>query len=123
MEMSESLKVNAFGIAFFAALTAALIATTYVLTKAPIEENIRQQKSAKLKEIIGTTKTDNDVFAQTITLNGSPFGYRTPIKAHVATLKDQVVTIVFQCRLKRATLEILIYWSVSMPIPVLPVSV
>ena len=95
MEMSESLKVNAFGIAIFAALTAALIATTYVLTKVPIEENIRQQKSAKLQEIIGTTKTDNDVFAQTITLNGSAFGYRTPIKAHVATLKDQVVTIVF----------------------------
>ena len=95
MKMSQSLKVNALGIGIFAAITAALIAITFVLTKAPIAENIRKQKSAKLFEIIGDTATDNDIFAQTITLDGSTFGYSNNIKAHLAMYKGEIKSIVF----------------------------
>jgi len=93
--MSQSLKVNAAGIGVFAAITAALIASTYVLTKTPIEQNIRSQKSAKLFEILGDIKTDNDVFSQTISLPGASFGYKTPIDAHLATLNGEIKNIVF----------------------------
>jgi len=93
--MSQSLKVNAAGIGVFAAITAALIASTYVLTKTPIEQNIRSQKSAKLFEILGDIKTDNDVFSQTISLPGASFGYKIPIDAHLATLNGEIKNIVF----------------------------
>lgn len=95
MKMSQSLKVNAFGIGVFAAITAALIATTFVLTKQPIKENIRQQKSEKLLEIIGDIQTDNDVFAQTISLEGKEFGYQDKIQAHIAMFQGQTKSIIF----------------------------
>jgi electron transport complex protein RnfG len=93
--MSQSLKVNAVGIGVFAAITALLIATTYVLTKAPIKENVRQQQSKKLYEIIGDTQFDNDVFEQVIELPGKAFGFDKPIKAQVAMLQDKVQTVIF----------------------------
>jgi len=95
VNMSQSLKVNAIGIGVFAAITAALIASTYVLTKTPIEENIRTQKSAKLFEILGDITTDNDVFSQTISLPGASFGYKTAIDAHLAKRNGKIENIVF----------------------------
>ena len=95
MKMSQSLKVNALGIGVFAAITAALISTTYVLTQAPIKANIHRQESKLLYEIIGNTQFDNDVFNQVLELPGSAFGYKTPIKAHLAMQGDKVQSIVF----------------------------
>lgn len=95
MNLSQSLRTNVSGIAIFAALTALLIAATYTLTKNAISSNIKEQASIKLYEIIGQTPFDNDVFAQTITLDGQPFGYSDPIKAHVATHQGKVQTLVF----------------------------
>ncbi|OUS21190.1 electron transporter RnfG ['Osedax' symbiont bacterium Rs2_46_30_T18] len=98
MNMQQSLKINAFGIGCFATITAALIAVTFVLTKAPIEENVRRQKTAKLYEIIPTNKFDNDLFTDTVELEGTEFGYSQNISAHVATVKGRVTTIIFPVR-------------------------
>ena len=95
MHMQQSLSVNALGIGCFAAITAALIAVTFVLTKAPIEDNVRRHKTAKLYEIIATDKFDNDLFADTIELPGTEFGYSKNISAHVATTAGRVTTIIF----------------------------
>ena len=95
MNMQQSLKVNALGIGCFAAITAALIAVTYVLTKTPIEENVRRHKTAKLYEIIPTDKFDNDLFSDTIELAGREFGYSESIKAHVASIDGRITTIIF----------------------------
>ncbi|EPJ44891.1 MAG: electron transport complex protein RnfG [Osedax symbiont Rs1] len=95
MNMSQSLRVNAVGIGIFAGITAAMIAITFVLTKAPIADNIRQQKSAKLFEIIGDSQIDNDIFSDTITLPGAAFGYEQEILAHRASFKGQLTSLVF----------------------------
>ncbi|EPJ53820.1 MAG: hypothetical protein OFPI_09160 [Osedax symbiont Rs2] len=95
MNMQQSLKINALGIGCFAAITAALIAVTFVLTKTPIEENVRRQKTAKLYEIIPTDKFDNDLFNDTIAIDGTEFGYSHNIKAHVASADGRITTIIF----------------------------
>ncbi len=95
MKLIQSLRTNVTGIAIFAALTALLISATFVLTKEAISSNIKEQASIKLYEIIGDTPFDNDVFAQTMTVDGEAFGYDDPIEAHLATLKGEVQTVIF----------------------------
>lgn len=95
MNMSQSLKVNALGIGAFSAITAALIALTFVYTKAPIEENIRQQKSAKLFEIIDQQTIDNDIFSDSMVIDGSALGYNQQITIHFGTHNGEVKTVIF----------------------------
>ena len=95
MKLLQSLRTNVTGIAIFAALTALLISATFVLTKDPISRNIKEQASIKLYEIIGDTPFDNDVFSQTITVDGKAFGYSQPIDAHIATHEGKVQTVIF----------------------------
>lgn len=95
MKLLESLKVNVSGIAAFAALTALLIAVTYVLTKTPIANNIKQQASKKLLEIIGEQPIDNDVYNDSINIDGQAFGYSETIQAHFSLRNNKVQTIVF----------------------------
>ncbi|MEH6445126.1 MAG: electron transport complex subunit RsxG [Oceanospirillaceae bacterium] len=95
MNMLSSLKTNVLGIGVFALITALLIAVTFVLTKDSIASNIKQQKSAKLFEIIGATKFNNDVFEQTIELDGTPFGYKNSITAYIAMQDTEIQAIIF----------------------------
>jgi electron transport complex protein RnfG len=95
VKLIQSLRTNVTGIAIFAALTALLISGTFVLTKDAISSNIKEQASIKLYEIIGDTPFDNDVFSQTVTIDGNAFGYSQPIDAHVATLNGKVQTVIF----------------------------
>jgi len=95
MNMSQSLKINALGIGAFSAITAALIALTFVYTKAPIAENIRQQKSAKLFEIIDQQTIDNDVFSDSMLIDGSALGYKQDITIHFGINNGDIKTIIF----------------------------
>ncbi len=95
MNITQSLKLNASAIGIFAAITAAIIALTFVVTKAPIKENIRLHKSAKLFEIINNSPVDNDIFGDTVVLDGEPLGSAHNIKAHIASYKGLVTTVIF----------------------------
>ncbi|MFT5707799.1 MAG: electron transport complex protein RnfG [Oceanospirillaceae bacterium] len=95
MNMLSSLKTNVLGISVFALITALLIAITFVLTKDSIASNIKQQKSAKLFEIVGATEFNNDVFEQTIELDGAPFGYQNNITAYIAMQGTKIQAIIF----------------------------
>jgi electron transport complex protein RnfG len=95
VNITQSLKLNASAIGIFAAITAAIIALTFVVTKAPIKENIRLHKSAKLFEIINNSPVDNDIFGDTVVLDGEPLGSAHNIKAHIASYKGLVTTVIF----------------------------
>lgn len=95
MNMINSLKTNAIGIGAFAALTSAIIASTYVSTKEPIEKNIKQQKSAKLYQIVNKELIDNDLLQSTLTIDGTALGYANKITAYAAKKDGKVKTIIF----------------------------
>jgi len=95
MQMIASLRSNTLGIAIFAAATAALIATTYVLTKDRISDNIRQQAARSLYEIVPRERVDNDLPTDKLKISAPSLGREEPIDVNIARKDGQVVAVIF----------------------------
>lgn len=66
MELLDSIRRNAIGLALFAMVTAGAIAVTQVGTKQRIERNIQQASVKALNDIVPDSQYDNDLLADTL---------------------------------------------------------
>lgn len=75
MQLLDSLRRNTLGIALFAIVTAALIATTYVTTRERIAANRQAQQTQLLRQIIPAQLIENDLLDDTLELPAAELGY------------------------------------------------
>lgn len=79
-ELLNSIRKNAIGLALFALVTVGLIAATYSLTHERIDHNIAMAQAKALNEIVPVGSYDNDILADTLSLEGLDTSLLGPVK-------------------------------------------
>ena len=94
--LGQSITRNSALLAAFAVCTTALIASTYLLTKTEIAEQMRQAEEKALLQIVPRTQHDNSMLDDTIAVGpeDAGLGLREAKRIYVARRKGKVVTVI-----------------------------
>lgn len=94
MQLFPAMRSSTLAISFFAVVCAAVIAVTQVSTQARIADNEREFQARALYEIVPRETVDNDLLADTFTINVPQLGHEQDVTAYRARQENSVSTVI-----------------------------
>lgn len=94
--LGKSISQNSLILGTFAAVTAGLIASTFMGTQERIAEAERRAAQKALFEIVPPSRHNNDLLNETLELGAAASDYHLDSKAHVAKYNGEPVAMVFK---------------------------